>query len=156
APIPPAAPMTNVPAYSGPPVDESLEIWLIQKGKLDFGPFTLAEVKRQIMKGEIVGENIIVDSDSGKRHHVKNMPYLARFVAEAEIRREEQRRIEADQRQRRREKRRAVWIVLFLLIMGGGGTAVALMWIKKHNEAPVVVEKVVTKPDSDLEKILKG
>jgi hypothetical protein len=156
APAASMAPHVNVPAYSGPPIDESLEIWLIQKQKLDFGPFSMSEVKRQIMKGDIQGEHVIVDSDSGKRHHVKNHPYLARFVAEAEMRHDEQKRIEKDQHQRRREKRRTVWFLLFLLIIGGAGTAVALIWIKKHNEAPVVVEKVVTKTDADLEKILKG
>src|SRR5262249_46578591 len=32
-PSAPVAPQVNVPAYQGPPIDESLEIWLIQKGK---------------------------------------------------------------------------------------------------------------------------
>src|SRR5205814_3978197 len=60
-------------------VDESLEIWLVQKNKLDFGPFSMAEVKRQIQKGEIEGEHVLVDSDSGRRWRVADHPHLARF-----------------------------------------------------------------------------
>jgi serine/threonine-protein kinase len=144
------------PAYSGPPVDESLEIWLVQKNNLDFGPFNMAELKRQIMKGEILGEHVIVDSDSGKRWHVKSHPYLSRFAAETELRRDEQRRLDADRMARHRSRHRAVLVLGLFVILGGVGGGAALYWMHLHRQGPVVVEKVVTKTDTDLEQILKG
>ena len=162
----PPVPQVNVPAYSGPPIDESLEIWLIQKGKLDFGPFTMAEVKRQIMKGEILGEHVIVDSDSGKRHHVKNHPYLARFVAEAEMRREEQKRLDAD-RQAKHKGRFRLWMFFIVLAFtGGAGAGVYFLYYEpqlKHKRDLEVKEQeakaqamIAQANDADLEKILKG
>ena len=53
---------------------ESEERWLVQKDRLDFGPFSLTQIKAQIQKGEIAGEHMIVDSDSGARKKVKDFP----------------------------------------------------------------------------------
>ncbi|HJZ84855.1 MAG TPA: protein kinase [Polyangia bacterium] len=145
------------PAYSGPPVDETQEIWLIRKNKLDFGPFTMAEVKRQIMKGDIASEHIIIDSETRQQHHIKDHPYLMRFAADAEIKREERRRFEADRRQARKEKHRAVTLVMIFLILAGAGVAAAFVWLKwQHRGEPVVLVREVPKSDTDLEHILKG
>jgi hypothetical protein len=165
-PSTPMTPQVNVPAYSGPPVDETLEIWLIQKQKLDFGPFSMAEVKRQIMKGEILGEHVIVDSDSGKRHHVKNHPYLARFVAEAESRREEQKRIDAERQQVHRGKQRIWMFFIFILAIVGVGAAGYFLYyepkLKHQREIELKASDakaqamIAQANDADLEKILKG
>jgi hypothetical protein len=165
-PSAPVAPQVNVPAYQGPPIDEALEIWLIQKGKLDFGPFSMAEVKRQIMKGEIHGENVIVDSDSGKRHHVKNHPYLARFVAEAEMRHEEQKRIDADRRAAHRGRFRLWLFLITVLAVGGAAAGVYFLYYepKLRHQREIELKQQDAKAqamiaqanDADLEKILKG
>ena len=50
----------------------------MQKDKLDFGPFSMAQIRAQIERGEIAGEHLIVDSDSGERSKVKEFPAAAR------------------------------------------------------------------------------
>src|SRR5207253_1529974 len=45
-------------------VDEAHERWLIQKDKLDFGPFKIGDVKSQIESGQIRGDHTIVDMEN--------------------------------------------------------------------------------------------
>jgi serine/threonine-protein kinase len=48
----------NVAEAAGGAADDTQERWLIQKDKLDFGPFSLAQIRAQIERGEIVGEHL--------------------------------------------------------------------------------------------------
>jgi serine/threonine-protein kinase len=154
---PSLTPSTRIeaPPYSGPTIDETLEIWLIQKNKLDFGPYTMAEVKRQILRGEIEADHGILNNDSGEQSTVGQHPYLSHFVTDAIIKREERRRLEADRQLERKEKRRSVAMIAVFLGLAGVTVAGVLLWMHKH-QAPsvVVVEKKVV--DSELEQILKG
>ena len=67
----------NVAEVAGSAVDDGQERWLIQKDKLDFGPFSLVQIRAQIERGEILGEHMIVDSDTGARKKVKDFAPLA-------------------------------------------------------------------------------
>ena len=49
----------NLAEVAGGAIDEAQERWLIQKDKPDFGPFSLAQIRAQIERGEIVGEHAI-------------------------------------------------------------------------------------------------
>ncbi len=53
---------------------DSTEKWLVSKGKLDYGPFSLADIVSQIEKGDIVGGNLIMDKDTGARADVATAP----------------------------------------------------------------------------------
>jgi hypothetical protein len=53
---------------------ENDERWLIQKDKLDYGPFSLAQVMAQIEKGIFKAEHFIVDVESGERKKIKDHP----------------------------------------------------------------------------------
>ena len=66
----------NVAEVAGGGIDDAQERWLIQKDRLDFGPFSLAQIRAQIQRGEIVGEHMIVDSDTGARKKVKDFAPL--------------------------------------------------------------------------------
>ncbi|MES1210508.1 MAG: protein kinase, partial [Pseudomonadota bacterium] len=57
----------DVGAAAGAAADDTQERWLVQKDKLDFGPFSLVQIRAQIERGDILPEHIIVDSDSGSR-----------------------------------------------------------------------------------------
>ena len=59
------------------------EKWLVTKGKLDYGPFSLADVVKQIEKGDIVAGNIIMDKDTGARVDVDEHPLLGPMVEAA-------------------------------------------------------------------------
>jgi hypothetical protein len=106
--------------------DDNHEHWLIQKDKLDFGPYSLAQIRGQIERGEISGEHMIVDSDSGARKKVKDFPALKEFTKRAERRLEQQRRAHAERAHESVEKKKSVvtFVVVgsaLLAVLGGVG-----------------------------------
>jgi serine/threonine-protein kinase len=135
-------------------IDDSTERWLIQKDKLDFGPFNLRDVKAQIEGGKILGEHIIVDTESGERRRVKDHPQLRDQVIAAEREHAEKQREATEADERRRHKGKVVSLLMAMLVvivgvLGGGG-----YYGKTHHwfEQKVVKEVV---HDNDLD-FLKG
>jgi serine/threonine-protein kinase len=114
----------NVAEVAGGAVDDAQERWLIQKDRLDFGPFSLAQIRAQIERGEILGEHMIVDSDTGARKKVKDFPALRDFSKTSERRLEQQRRAHAEIKHEKSEKRKSAFTRMFaliaLLVVGGG------------------------------------
>jgi hypothetical protein len=105
---------------------ENDERWLIQKDKLDYGPFSLAQVMAQIERGEFRAEHIIVDVESGERKKIKEHPLLGEFALEADRRLEKQRRAQAEVTHQHveRKKGRATRLILgsVILALGAGMT----------------------------------
>ncbi len=87
---------------------DSTEKWLITKGKLDYGPFSLADVVAQIDKGDVVAGNVIVDKDTGARSDVGKHPLLGPMVDAARQRIDDSRRAQAEVKEQGREKKRGV------------------------------------------------
>jgi len=106
------------------------EKWLISKGKLDYGPFSLADVIAQIEKGEIVAGNIIMDKDSGARVDVGTHPLLGPMVDQARQRMDDQRRAQAEVAVQSREKKRGA-LLYGVIGLGVIGAAVAVWFIIK-------------------------
>jgi len=106
----------NVAEAAGGAIDDAQERWLIQKDRLDFGPFSLAQVRAQISRGEIIGEHMIVDSDTGARKKVKDFPPLRDFTKTSERHREQNRRAAAEQRQESVDKKKSAFT--FLVVFG--------------------------------------
>ncbi len=107
---------------------DSTEKWLISKGKLDYGPFSLADVVSQIEKGDIVAGNVIMDKDSGARTQVDKHPLLGPMVETARQKRDDARRAQAEVVVQSREKKRGV--VLYGTIgLGIAAVAVAVFFI---------------------------
>lgn len=106
-------------------IDESEQRWLIQKGRLDFGPFSLQEIKRQIDANEILPEHTIIDNDSGKRGKIAEHPLLGDMVHAAAARRDEHRRVNAEATMVKQDRRRgaALYLVIALGVaaIGAGG-----------------------------------
>ena len=96
---------------------DSTEKWLISKGKLDYGPFSLAEVVKQIEKGDIVGGNVIMDKDTGARADVAKHPLLGPMVEMARQRRDDQRRAQAEVAVQRKDKGRG-FLLYGLILLG--------------------------------------
>ena len=101
----------NLAEVAGGAVDEAQERWLIQKDRLDFGPFSLAQIRAQIQRGEIIGEHMIVDSDTGARKQGQGLRAPARFRAHSERQIEQNRRAHAEIKHEKSEKakRRSRW-----------------------------------------------
>ncbi len=109
----------------GPPGgDDGQERWLIQKDKLDFGPFSMTQVRTQIDRGEIIADHVIVDMDSGARKKIKDHAQLKELAKLAERKFEQMRRARAEQVSEKTEKKKsAVTVVVIgaaaLLVAGG-------------------------------------
>ncbi len=133
--------------------DDTTERWLIQKDKLDFGPFSMKEVRSQIESGKIAGEHTIIDTENGQRQKVKDHPQLRQLVLESEARLSEQQRAEQELADRRKFRGRMVTIFALVgvavLALGGG----AFWYAKKHGAFETkVVKEVVHDGEYDFMK----
>ena len=81
------------------------EKYLISKGKLDYGPFSLAAIVEDIRSNQVLPGHIIIDKDTGERVNVEDHPLLAQLVDEAKQRRDDARR--ARPKSNTRSRRRA-------------------------------------------------
>ena len=110
----------NLAEVAGGAIDDAQERWLIQKDRLDFGPFSLAQIRAQIQRGEIVGEHMIVDSDTGARKKVKDFAPLRDFARHSERQIEQNRRAHAEIRHEKSEKAKSAFtmLVVSILVLG--------------------------------------
>lgn len=112
------------------------ERWLIQKDKLDFGPFTLADVKAQIEAGQVRASHLVIDMETGERMPVREHPLLRELAIVAEHRLEAGRQLENIAAEERAHRKRlmmllASGIAAVVLAVGGG-----VLWIVKHPSQP--------------------
>jgi hypothetical protein len=140
-------------AATGVSVDETVEKWLIHRDRLDFGPFHLREVRRQVEAGQVRGEHLIIDMESGQRRKVGDHALLGPLAHAAEQKRETARLAEAEVTRTRQDKRRKTLLAvagLALAVVGGAATVV--VWLTTRSEAPKVVYR---ERESDLEKLIR-
>jgi hypothetical protein len=107
---------------------DSTEKWLISKGRLDYGPFSLAEIVAQIEKGDIVAGNMIMDKDTGARNDVGEHPLLGPMVDAARQRLDETRRAQAEVAVQSKDKKRGA-LLYVLIVLGLAGVAAAVYFI---------------------------
>jgi hypothetical protein len=146
----------NVAEAAGGAADDTQERWLIQKDKLDFGPFSLAQIRAQIERGEIEGEHMIVDSDTGARKKVKDFPALKEFTKVAERRLEQMRRAKAEHSHEATEKKKSMATVLIVgvaLAAVGGGLALYLMSRKAADGGQLASREEEAEVDSFLKDV---
>jgi hypothetical protein len=102
-------------------VDENEPRWLIHKGKLDYGPYSLGEIKQKIIAHEIVPGDIVIDQELGKRAEVDAHPLLHKLVLDAAH--ERQALNEAEVVRTHKKRGLAVYGVIGLgaaVLLGGG------------------------------------
>ncbi len=107
---------------------DTTEKFLISKGRLDYGPFSLADVVAQIEKGEIVAGNIIMDKDTGARGDVGEHPLLGPIVDAARQRMDDQRRAQAEAKVQSAQTKKGA-VVYGFIALGVIGAAVAVWFI---------------------------
>jgi hypothetical protein len=116
---------------------DTTEKWLVTKGKFDYGPFSLADVLKQIDKGEVVATDTIMDKDTGARSKIGVHPLLAPMAEAARQRIDDARRAQAEVKAQSTEKKRGV--LLYAVIgLGVVGVAAAVYFIvqsTRHEEA---------------------
>jgi len=136
--------------------EDQTEKWLIQKDRLDFGPFALGDLKQQLFKQEFTGDDIVVDQETGERSRIRNHPALRDFIVQLERHFESQRmnQAEVDRRQQDR-RRRAILIGVItgsLAVLGAGG-GVAAYYLTRE---PETRERIVYRERDNLGALLKG
>ena len=106
-------------------VAQNDEKYLISKGKLDYGPFTLTTIIDDINSNQVLPGHVIIDKDTGGRVNVEEHPLLAELVDEAKQRRDDQRRAHAEVTHSEQEKRRGFALYAFIVaaVLGLGGGA---------------------------------
>ena len=131
-----AASMNNAPAVSGSNIDRALanaladtnEKWLVSKGRLDYGPFSLQDVVDQIEKGTIIAGHVIMDKDTGSRVDVAQHPMLGPLVDAAKQKRDDARRAHAEVQVAKSQTKKGV--ALYLMIgLGVAGAVLAAYFI---------------------------
>jgi hypothetical protein len=158
----PAAKPEGLPEPAPPAelVDENDERWLVQKDRLDFGPYSLIEVRRRIENAEFLGDHFIVDQQTGMRRRIRDLPALRDFVREGEVRREQIRREAADTVHKKQERRRLgmlALIVVGVLALGGG----AVTYVVVYRQTPVNTTQIVIQDkgaglDRDMQNLIAG
>ncbi len=118
-----AAPETEIDRALAVALGDPTERWLVSKGKLDYGPFSLSQVMALIDKGELVTGNMLMDKDTGARTDVGTHPLLGPRVETTRMRIDDARRAQAEVAVQSREKTRGVMLygLIALGVLGAGG-----------------------------------
>lgn len=96
---------------------DDVEKWLISKGRLDYGPYSLADVVEQIRTDQILPGHVIMDNHTGERCNVEDHPILGVLVDRAKQARDDARRANAEVVHAKQQKRRGA--TLYLVIAAG-------------------------------------
>ncbi len=157
----PAAAQTrrlSVEEYIAKARSDTAERWLIQKDRLDFGPFCLADLMTQMSKGQFGGDDVVLDQDTGERARIRTHPIFRDFCAVVERHLEAKHAAQAEEVQQKQDKRRRTVIILTvtigLVLLGAGGAVAAYFLTRK----PQIQERLVyrDKKGQDLESLIKG
>jgi len=121
----PAAPRPSGAMNAADPLSNTEERWLISKGKLDYGPFSMAAIAEKIRSSEIMPGDVLVDKDTGARAAIEDNPLLVPLVEAAKQSRDDQRRAQAEVHHANSEKRKGAalygFIAAAVLVIGLGG-----------------------------------
>ncbi len=121
------------------------ERWLIQKDRLDFGPFALSDVKQQLYKGAFSGDDVIVDQETGDRGPIRKNALLAEFTRVLERHQQQQNAakaaVDAGIRERRHRTVLVTIITVSLLVAGAVGFAVWYFVLRKPPESTERIDR---------------
>ena len=136
---------------------DTTERWLVQKDRLDFGPFSLLELKQQLHKQQFKADDMVLNKDSGELTRIRTHPLLKEFCVHLEsfLASREAESL-ADQRLEKDKKRRTVTVLMvaFALVVLGACGAVAAWFLTKD---PEIEERIVYREkEANIEKLLSG
>jgi len=153
-----ASGLVNLPslAAAAPPSPEDLvEKWLIHKESLDFGPFSMVQVRAQIERGEILADHLIIDNDSGTKGRVRDVPGLGALAKNAHRRLEQARRAHAEQKSAKSEKTKSMFagiVITVVVLVLAGGAAIFLLSRRDTSGGRLASRE----EEAEIEQFLKG
>jgi len=123
---------------------DTTEKWLISRNRMDYGPFSLADVIAQIERGEIVAGNHIQDKDSGARSDVGDHPLLGPIIETCRQKRDEQRRAQAEVKEQSRDKKRGAMLygMIGVGVIGAVAAVVLILKSVSHDDGGPKVASV--------------
>lgn len=156
AAAPPLAPVRSTPQARGPLVAEAsleqlladtsggdpTECWVVHRNRLDFGPFTAADLRQRLYRGEFGPDDLAIDQTTGTRAPLRRQPAFEQFVRVLDRHQHEQtaqRTLhETHQRDKRRRATVIVVVALCLVLTAAVGGTIYLRL--RH---PVTKERIV-------------
>lgn len=105
------------------------ERWLVTKGTLDYGPYSLAQVIEQIRTDGVLPGHSIMDNDTGQRFRAEEHPFFGPLVEEARQLRDDNRRAHAEISHAKKSRRRGLVLtgVIGAGVLGLGLVAYAIV-----------------------------
>jgi hypothetical protein len=148
----------EVPALR-PVEDEAAEgRWLVVRGHLDYGPFTLDQLRAEIAHGRLSEDSILKQVPSGTRRAARELPVLVRLLdaqrkkqAEERERREKERR---DQQRRRRRMARGAVNVLLAVVVAAGLTWLLAWRMQTPDEVVREVARLRVEPSARADALV--
>lgn len=142
--------------------DDDTERWLVQKDRLDFGPFSLGELKQQLHKQEFSPNEMVLNKETGDVIRIRNHPDLREFIIHLESHFAHQQADQIEVQRMDKEKRRRTLtllaVAMALIILGACGAVVAWLMTKDPTIVVQEKEKIVVKEtgikEEDIKKLL--
>ena len=149
----PAVEAAPAPLPVGP--EDNVEKWLIHKDNLDFGPFSMVQVRAQIERGEILADHLIIDNDSGAKTRVRDIPGLGVMAKHAGRRIEAARRAQAEQRSEKSEKKKSLFTgVVVTLVLLAVAAGVGIFLLTRHDTSGGHLAS--REEEAEIDNFLKG
>jgi hypothetical protein len=119
-----SAPKIAIPKAPKSDPDDDVR-WLITKDKLDFGPYSMRQLREQIQKHEVLPGHILMDNETGKRMPVEEHPELHDLVIDTAQVRADEKAVKVEEQAVTEEGRKGKalygFIVLGAVALGIGG-----------------------------------
>ncbi|MFH1130753.1 MAG: AgmX/PglI C-terminal domain-containing protein [Pseudomonadota bacterium] len=137
--------------------NEEEKKWLVQKDGLDFGPFSLSIIKKQLQQGEFSIDDVIVNHVTWERTPISEHPALSEFMVHLQrhlaVKTAQKEEADLAQKESRRRVLLGTLIIGVLVLLGAVGVTLYLL-----NREPEVRTHVVyrTRPQEDLGDLVKG
>ena len=136
----------GLPPRPGDKVDEDAERFLIQKeDKMDYGPFSLRDIRAQIEQGKVHADHNILDNETGERRRIADHPLLGKMAREWTAKHAELERQLRDQKESAKHRDAVVKLlsgIFAVLVVIGSGVGIYAKFIYKPPEKVVVKKEV--------------
>ncbi len=146
--------MPGLPPRPGEVFDEEQERWLIQKeDKMDYGPFSMREVRAQIEQGKVHADHNILDNETGDRRRVADHPLIGQMAREWTAKHAELERQLKDQKDRAKHNDAVIKLlsgIFAALVVIGAAVGIYVKFIYKPPE------KVIVKKEISNDEFFKG
>lgn len=137
----------GLPPRPGDKVDEDAERFLIQKeDKMDYGPFSLRDIRAQIEQGKVHADHNILDNETGERRRIADHPLIGQMAREWTAKHAELERQLRDQKESAKHRDAVLKLlsgIFAVLVVIGAGVGIYAKFIYKAPQ-PVVTKKEVS------------